>query len=276
MGEIKTNVIAARIKNQLKSLIWWYKIRSHGWLMGRVACMGQDVFALLDPPWHLFNIQKGRVDYLLDVIAKPHLRAKPSKVAPFLRRQDVLSLIAQEANLSWLSFPPPLAIYMDSYSELTDQLFIHRDDNWHYCCNYSDIYHTPEFDDHFKIEGFLPLENLQMKYRNFFKLMRQRWQNIPIVFLHFPVKLDKREKYQLRHKYILESITQLSQEFPFFYSVSVEETLVDWPELSLPNLKDFPYHYNRQTYQMLAHQIQISGLCEQLKTSGTSREASNL
>lgn len=228
--------------------------------MGRAACMGHDVFALLNSRWPLFNLQKGRVDYLLDVLADPRLRARPSKVAPFLERQDVLPFIAQEANLAWLKFPPPLALYMDSYSELTDQLFIHHQDKWRFCCNYSDLYHTPQFEIQFKTEGLIPLESLLMKYRCFFGMVRQRWPNVPIVFLHFPVKLDEREKFKLRYECILDSITQIKQEFQPFYSLTVDASVVDWPEVKIPNLEDFPYHYNLCTYLAFAKKIRNTGI----------------
>ena len=228
-------------------------------MLGRVACMGHDVFAQLNSPWPLFNLQKGRVDYLLDVLVDPRLRARPNKVARFLKRRDVLPFIAQEANLTWLKFPPPLALYMDSYSELTDQLFIHRRNNWRFCCNYSDLHHTPQFETQFITEGLMPLESMLLQYRRFFSMVRQRWQNVPIVFLHFPVKLDKRKKFQLRYKCILDSITQIEKEFQPFYSMMVDEAVVDWPEVRIPDLEDFPYHYNRATYIAFAGKVRNTG-----------------
>jgi hypothetical protein len=227
--------------------------------------MGHDVFALLGSPLPLFNIQKGRVDYILDVMTDQRLKARPYQVATFMERQDIIPLIAQEADLAWLRLRPPLAVYMDSFSELTDQLFVHRQNQWRFCCNYSDLRHSSEFDIQFEAMGLLPVADLLMYYRRFFSMVRQRWGNIPILFLHFPTTLDKREKFQLRYKHIRESITQVAQEFQPFYSLTVDDSIVDWPEVKTPGLEDFPYHYNQRTYQASADQVRATKVLESFK-----------
>jgi hypothetical protein len=247
------------------SLRWRWQSRNRDWVMGRVACMGQDVYDLLNTPLPLMNVQKGRVDYLLETTDNPQVKTRTSQIAPFMERRDVIGLIAEQESWDWFSNRPPLALYMDSYSELTDQLFVHREYKWQFCCNYSDLNHTPEFESQFETLGLLPVEDLLKFYRSYFGIIRRRWREIPIVFLHFPTKLDKREKFKSRSRKILESITQISQEFQPFYSLTLDDSVVDWPETKIPGLENFPYHYNQRTYQVFAEQVRATGVFQTLE-----------
>jgi hypothetical protein len=110
--------------------------------------------------------------------------------------------------------------------------------------------------------GLLPVTDLLLNYRRFFGMMRQRWGKIPIVFLHFPVKLDKRDKFQLRYMYIRESITQVAQEFQPFHSLSVDESVVDWPDERSPGLENFPYHFHPRIYEVFAEMVRHTGVFE--------------
>lgn len=264
MGAI-AGPINVLLKPMLKSLYWRAKTVRQDWLFGRVACMGLDVFTLLNSPWPLLNVQKGRIDYLLDVATAPRLKARPSMIAPFIQRQDIVSLITQEGDLTWLNLRPPLAIYMDSFSELTDQLFVHRRERWRFCAHYSDVEHSLAFENQFEALGLLSVADLQAHYQKFFTKVRQWWGEIPIIFLHFPVTLDKREKFQMRSSHILESITQVAKEFPPFFSLTVDDSIVGWPEVKLLGLEDFPYHFNQRTYQIFSEQVRATGIFEMLK-----------
>ena len=230
------------------------------WVLGRVACMGLDVYRLLNPATRLINVQKGRVDYLVDVALEAGSRARASQVAPFMRRQDIIPLVVQQQRRRWLRSRPPRALLMDSFSELTDQLFEHRREGWRFCCNYADLSHGPELERTFEAKGLLPPDELYDRYRRFFEFIRQRWGEIPIVFLHFPVTLEKREKFKNRYQNIAEAISRVGNEFSHFHSIAVDEAIVDWPEKRHPDLEDFPYHFNNRTYEVLAGQVRAIGI----------------
>lgn len=249
-----------QVQSGLRALTWHVRTLSKDWVWGRVACMGKDVYALLDTQLPLFNVQKGRIDYILDAISDRRLKARPQEVAKCMARKDVLPLIAQQGDLTWLRMRPPIAVYMDSFSELTDQLFVHRQKKWQFCCNYSDLQHTERFVSQFEQRGLLPVLDLPTYYRNFLSITRERWGDIPIIYLHFPVKLEKREKFRVRYQYILEAITQMAEEFQPFHSLTVNDEFVDWPEERAPGLEDFPYHYHQRTYQLLAEQVKTTGV----------------
>ncbi len=186
------------------------------------------------------------------------VRPRTAVVARHMSREDIVPLIHQQEIAGALPSTPPRIVLMDSYSELTDQLFVHSRQRWEFCCNYSDIEHTNEFTKQFEECGLLPIEQLESSYRQYFSLLRSRHGNVPIVFLHFPTKLDRRERFHRRAEAILTSIERISTEFDPFYSIAIDDAVVDWPEQvdtgnSGPD--DFPYHYNGATYRAFAEKI---------------------
>ena len=62
--------------------------RNKDWIMGRIACMGQDVFKLLNIETTLVNIQKGRVDYLNSFLKNSIFRTRAHKVYFNIKREN--------------------------------------------------------------------------------------------------------------------------------------------------------------------------------------------
>lgn len=260
MPKIPLASIPGCFKFYLESFARRFNVPNDKWVAGRTACLGNDVFALLKTPYKLFNMQKGRIDYILEVGLHPEVSARPLGMSRFLSRTDIFPLVLQQSGKAWFDARPPEALFMDSYSELTDQIFVHRVKKWKFCCNYSDLIHSMEFEQKFISAGLISVESMTEVYREFFEFVRRLWNNIPIVFLHFPVKLDSREKFRERSRAIQKSISEIQMSFPPFYSLEVPEHIVDWPEIKIPGLEKFPYHYNKQTYQAFAEQIKSIGL----------------
>lgn len=248
----------------LKSLsLWWtfrryimearfrYQLNNDGWILGRIACLGQDVLRLTNPRMPIWNVQKGRVDCWIRAENNKKCRPRTALVAQHISREDIIPLIHQQEIASDLPSTSPSIVFIDSYSELTDQLFVHAKDRWEFCANYGDIKHTAEFMDQFEEHGLLPLEQLDSSYRQFFSRLRARHGDVPVVFLHFPTKLDQREKFRCRADAIKTSIERVSKEFSSVYSISIDDAVVDWPELQSGGgaADDFPYHYNSATYR---------------------------
>ena len=227
--------------------------------MGRVACLGQDVYKLTGTSIPLVNYQKARVDYVNEISNKPHLKSNTLKVYKFINRKDIRNLILQQEIFNFFQ-KPPIALYMDSYSELTDQRFEEKIKKWAFNANFQDINHNKDFNGKFKSLGLLSESDLLDSYNSFFKTFRRKYGAVPIIFIHFPVKLDVREKFKLRYIEIKNAIDILKNEFQPFYSWEVDEYLVDWPEeYSFENQK-FPYHYNKKTYEYLSNKINKLGV----------------
>ena len=245
----------ADLSQILRSRFLWSSWQG-SWVLGRHACLGRDVLDLLNIKWPIFNIQKGRVDYLVSAIRLKDKRTRTIKMAPFLLSDDVIPFLRQQEYSNSLPKYPPKFVYMDSFSELVDQLYLHKQDGWGGCCCYSDINHTDIFKSSFEERGLLDIDLLESSYRNFFNMIAEKYGEVPIVFLHFPTALEIRPKYLQRANAINAAIQKLSTEFRGLYSISVDECIVSRPIEADFELKDFPYHYNNNVYIYFANEVQ--------------------
>ena len=226
------------------------------WVMGRIACLGSDVHRLIDARLPLVNTQKGRIDTLLGYRFNPQLRPNTARAASHFLRKDVIPFIAQQEAFAWPSANPPVALFMDSFSELTDQLFTERQMRRSLCANYSDVEHSEAFNRYYECPGLLNLEDIEEYYRDFYAAIRADFGRIPIIYLHFPIDLEKREKFRARHSAIVKAINAMTTEFAPFYSIEVDPGLPRWPDTRAPgNLEAFPYHYHSSTYANLAAKV---------------------
>lgn len=230
-------------------------ISRQDWILGRYACMGRDVLALKPPLVKTFNLQKARADYLSELLVNPSVRARSKAVAPHLLNSQILPFVLQQEYSGWMPSHPPVAIYMDSFAELTDQVFAHKREGWKFCAAWSDVSHTVEFEATFRSEGLLPVESLERNYRHLFETLRARYGNAPIFFLHFPSKLETREKFRLRKIMIEEVLEEIKDRFAPLHTLSIPEDRVAWPEERVPGLEAFPYHYNQETYRFFRREL---------------------
>lgn len=232
--------------------------RHSGWIMGRVACLGIDVFKRLGSRLPLVNTQKGRVDVLMDFHSGTLRRPSAMSVGRYFARQDVVPLISQQQIFKWPATVPPSVLLMDSYAELTDQLFVERGGRREaFCANYSDVVHSEEFTARYECRGLLPCEEIEGRYRDFFTFLRREVGQFPIIFLHFPKDLETREKFRARHDAIASAISRLAEEFSPFHSIMLPFGTVRRSEA---DLVAFPYHYDANTYTRFAAEIGLRGL----------------
>jgi hypothetical protein len=247
MFSILRNLSLAEARQIFLSCIVW-PIWPSDWILGRHACLGRDVIKMSYIKTPVFNNQKGRVDFWLSCFKQSSLRTRTVELAPFLRRKDMIPILRQQEYCNKLPKHPPRFVYMDSLSELVDQLFINKKDGWGGCCYYSDINHSKQFEDNFEQKGLIDISQLESSYRNFFDQIREQYGEVPIVFLHFPSVLERRDKFLGRGQVILSVIEKLAQEYKNLYSIAIDENIVTSPIDVAPEMKDFPYHYNKETY----------------------------
>ncbi len=107
-------------------------------IISRTACLGNDSMAIagISP---LINIQKGRIDLLTDKL-KGNYVGPLSKDCSLIKREDLLELyLSQKIDFKKIVKNADKLI-MDSYSELTDQVFLHKTmNNIRFNANYSDV-----------------------------------------------------------------------------------------------------------------------------------------
>ncbi|MFT3908107.1 MAG: hypothetical protein QM737_01670 [Ferruginibacter sp.] len=238
VGKGLAKTILARVKNE--------KI-----ILSRVACLGQDVVKLKEEQKiNLINQQKVRIDLLLDRLngaPKPIVKL----IEPHLLRKDILFMLVQQEDLPW--FDMKLSgdtILLDSYSELTDQKFVHKKDGWAFACNYTDINHTDAFKEQFDALGLLKLDELEKYYRLYFDFLNKKYPGKKIIFLHFPTALDKRQHFIERGETIIKVIEKLTKEYPGLVSIRIADKDVHPHEDD-----DFPYHYGKETYKVFLKEL---------------------
>ena len=240
----KLEPIKLAIKYRLR---WRYTQKE--WFLGRHACLGYDSLRLLPNVPREINFQKGRVDLLLSVLNSPSLKPKMSLLQGVMHRNDILPLIKQLEFLDVLPRKAPKFIFMDSFAELTDQLFRHKSERWLFACAYSDVNHSDVFEGRFESCGLLSLQLLEGYYSCLFQEFEARWGAVPILFLHFPITLEGRQLYIERYHAIVNAIKRLSDRYKNLHSIQIDESEVSWPDFRSEELKNFPYHYDDKTYE---------------------------
>lgn len=221
--------------------------------LGRYACLGAAVLDALGRKYKMHNIQKGRVDYLLQAINDPSVLCKPEAAVRHLARDYIAPAVEQQAHLC-PDYTPEL-VFVDSFSELTDQLFRHKKEGWQFCCNYLDLEHGDEFAATFESLGLMNLDGLQDVYLAMLRAVEARWPGIPVIYIHFPDALEERDRFVERARQIRQVVEACAAQHPNLYSFSVPPEIVKRPEVVEPGMENFPYHYNQATYKAFADMI---------------------
>ncbi|MBU3632849.1 hypothetical protein [Polynucleobacter sp. AP-Feld-500C-C5] len=245
------------LKENIKYRLRWRYLWKD-WFLGRHACLGYDVLKHFENLPTEVNFQKGRADLLVRYLEEKKLLPKAGELAKFMARKDVLPLIKQLEYFDCLPKHPPKFILMDSFSELTDQLFEHKFEGWQFACGFSDINHSEDFGFIYNAWGLLSIIDIQKSYEDLFKLIEIRWGKVPIYFLHFPIALEKRDIFRERYFAIMSTIDSLSANYSHIHSIKIDESRVISPSNVSDALKDFPYHYDYQTYAEFARLMDLN------------------
>lgn len=219
------------------------------WVFCRTACLGNDVFNLLQVRSRRINVQKGRIDRLISD-AQLGARARiPWGYHSALERKDVWPLLVEQ-EAQWLTTRiPPDFVLMDSYSELTDQYFSGSNGPG-FCANFGDVNEVAAREKGLTSNGLIDLEFAFTMYGEFFNFLHNIWPGVPVAFLHFPTIHETRPKYRERACQIREAIRSLSDIDPLLASIEYQPT-----HPSDPSSADFPYHYDRDVYVQLAAKV---------------------
>lgn len=243
------------MRESLRRIYHYYYRFARVSILGRVACLGNEILKRLKLEHGLINHQKSRIDFLLELNNKPTIYTDDREIYPFLRRTYIAGTIKQQKS-NFFNKRQPNLIFMDSFSELTDQLFINKKTGKQFLANYSDINHNIDFSTTYACSGLLPLEDLEYYYEQFFTNLFQVYPHAKVFFIHFPTTLELREKFCLRGQAIITIIDRLSQKYENLYSIAVDDKLVFKSNNESDELKDFPYHYSEITYNAFVGKIQ--------------------
>jgi len=221
------------------------------WVMRRTACLGNDVFEILEHlPKRSLNIQKGRIDLLTKSFHGRLGIMKLYKSRKFIERADIRSLVIRQSISQLKKLNPPQIIIIDSYSELTDQEFL-LPNKANIYCNFSDL--RPNKDLLVQSNGLLDLGSLDDYYETFLMSVIEKWGGVPLIFLHFPEYKEPREKFRERSKMIRDSALRTSHKYANFHFVELDE--IEFWQLHKPNADEFPYHYNHEVKKAFADKV---------------------
>ena len=236
----------------LRKLVVRFVYRSD-WVFSRTACLGNDAFKMSEistlPRW---NIQKGRADILSHHLEtnKKRLNLIPKEI---FRSSEIWLVCSQILNPFWRKLKPPRLILIDSFSELTDQLFEYNDVT--FLSHFSDLDWNHKLTNQLVRKGLIPLEEIYSVYERFFFLLNELWGEVPCIYIHFPTKFEQRHEFKERGDRILGSIRQLQVVFPQIRIIEMPNNSVhlnaDEESKSLP----FPYHFDNSTIQGVANQM---------------------
>ena len=219
-------------------------------IMARVACMGKDVINLLNPDYLLVNIQKGRIDS-----DEVNSIFNFKSITKHVERNDIKKLIYEQFIKYSFKKNPPEAIFIDSYSELTDQQFRNKLKKYSFYVNYSDINHSSKFKEEFENLGLISLNEVERYYRQWIeKITNIYGREVPIIYLHFPTCLDKRKKFRDRGEKLKTITNNITKTFENFHVFDIPDDLVERAEED----PDYPYHYSDKVYLFLANKIKKS------------------
>jgi hypothetical protein len=229
-------------------------VRSDNWVLSRTACLGNDSFAIFSEEYNLrrFNMQKSRLDLLIE---SPKLKKDFFSFSDLIEREDILPLIWAQPKNYWQEFPKPKFILFDSFSDLTDNKFVHKETGAHFFCHKSDLALNLHDKQVLKVEGLLDLADVKYRYTDLFQHFRQKWGDVKIIFVHYPIKLESRSLYIMRAKLIVNAIEELEKTNSGLYSIKVPENLVAAQTLPSGKLSSFPYHYSAETYIWIANRM---------------------
>lgn len=226
------------------------------WVFSRTACLGNDVYHLAKISIARHNVQKGRCDELLRRYLQQDKSKFSRKISGHLTRQDIFPLIIEQERIWWQK-PAPEFVFMDSYSELTDQLFTDKNRAISFCANYADIKIDKSELSDISCLGLIKIEDLKDQYFRFFSMLHNMWPKTFIIFLHFPSHREKRVSFIYRAQAIREAIGQLQVDDKMIISLEIPSRGQENFQVSDDDLADeFPYHYDERTYLVFAKKLQ--------------------
>ncbi len=227
-------------------------LQSKKTILSRTACLTNSTLEILDTSdYRVRNHQACRVDYLLNKKIVPNSSIKLQEVLKYIENRSIHHVFKQQ-KCDFFSYKDVSLIFLDSFSDLTNQLFVSNKGN-----NFSSLYrwinHEGDFDSLYKSLGLLELEEIFSCYDNFFSLLIENYGEIPIIFINFPSVFDSREKYQERSHKIKTVINELSIKYRNLVPIELEFATKNKED-------DYPYHFSEETFAMLASKLSSLGI----------------
>lgn len=191
------------------------------------------------------NFQKMRIDVLYKI--RKNELSPPRFFNIWLFKPFLYTVFIQQMKSFWTNVKEKDILIMDSYSELTDQLFIKNKNAF--------LGHYNDIDSKFKLKGFsccglLNEKEIEKYYILFFNELFTVNPNLKVYFFTYPTVKEERVKYINRSRIIRDVIKSLAVRYKIiFYDLDDYEYEIKNEEES------FPYHYNSEFYEYLSEEL---------------------
>lgn len=246
VSELPFNDIKEAVK-QIESLRSDDRYSLPDTIIARTSCLGNFTMKRLDlSNYEVVPFHKNRVDYCMDIVENPNHVVDRNDALKYVEPDLHVFLNPQSDDI--FKCDNVKMIIIDSFTDLTDKMFIRKKDGRRFTMLYRNIDHLSDFDEKYECTGMIPEKDISKLYTAFFDKLVKTYGNIPVVFLEFSSKFDTRPEFISREKAIHDAITKVSKKHSNIKSIQMD--IVE------PNLSDnYPYHYSEHTYDMLAEKI---------------------
>ena len=217
-------------------------------ILVRGACLTNDSLKILFPNIFIKNYQKSRVDVL-------NLKYSNCGYRPILFDvrfidKNLYNLYIDQIPNFWEDVKKKNFLIIDSYSELTDQLFVNNiNKNKIFNVNYTDV--NKKCNLKYSCHGLINNNDVKKNYSVFFSNLRIVNKHIKIIYIFFPIVYELRQKFIDQHLIIYNAIHKMKNKHKISI-INVPSKL-----LSFQRIDDFPYHYNNEVYSYVANQIKL-------------------
>ena len=220
------------------------RLRRDNKVVGRLACYGKDVISATRLA-RLPNFQKSRCD---SVISANTRKLSYHELCLLLLDKSLFSVVYRSVLLN--SHLPRRGgiLVLDTYSELTDQMFIWRGKRFY--ANYSDIKPSILKNKDLDCRGLLEIGELESSYMEMCLYFEKR--DTKLIFIEFPWKFDNRDKFKRRGLAIREALEKMATLFPNTYYLKLDSDLIT-KDLT----DDYPYHISKNTADLQAQKLEI-------------------
>lgn len=235
-------------------------------IVSRTVCLGNFIFDRLDlSEWRRENHCKNRIDYALEISQNPEKRANLKDISKYVvndyhkyknegdKENGYFLQILEKQQDNLFKYRNVKMFVMDSFSELTDKLYVSKSDGKKFLAHHVNVTHSDEFKDKYEYKDLLPLEDIEKYYAAFFEKVIKTYGEIPILFFYFPTALEKRDEYIERGNKIYETVEKLKEKYKTLTTIALD--VVE------PHPTDkIPYHFSDKSYDLVVQKIEKTGL----------------
>lgn len=223
------------------------------WVFSRTACLGNDAYrGSQSGEIKRWNIQKGRMDILVRQLKGISRETTPPPRVLFSQEEN-WKISCQVSSNYWNHFQPPKFILIDSFSELTDQMFVYK--GIEFLSHYNDLNWMQQESKDIESLGLLPLDKIHDHYLEFVQATQSRWGDIPCYFINFPSKFDQREELKIRAELISDAIGNIEKKHRRVKVITIPNDEVQLNDAELAKEIPFPYHFAQSTLNFVSEQI---------------------